>query len=155
MKYVHKEHESIYTYAGFVSFMLGHTFFIPAILSEYPKVQWWSVLAIFGAALVFMLCTLALEKPMKLKYGKFKLITGVYAVFLSTTMFSAIMGAILCGANKKMITLIIGSVLFTLSDLVLSNIYFKEGGNTKVNVIVNHVLYYVAQFTLASTLMMN
>jgi hypothetical protein len=48
----------------------------------------------------------------------------------------------------------IASVLFTLSDLVLSNIYFKDGGNTKTNVVINHLLYYAAQFTFASTLLL-
>ena len=70
-------------------------------------------------------------------------------------MFAAINGVLLCGVNKEFITLIAGSVLFTLSDLVLSSIYFKEGGNTKSNVIINHVLYYAAQFTFASTLLMD
>jgi hypothetical protein len=155
LKYVYKQHQHIYTYAGFMCFIMGHIFFIPAIFSEYAEMKWWYIPATLLASVIFMVCTLALEKPMGLKYGRFKPITGVYAVFLSTTMFAAINGVLLCGANKEFITLIAGSVLFTLSDLVLSNIYFKEGGNTKVNVLVNHILYYAAQFTFASTLLMD
>ncbi len=155
LKYVYKQHQHIYTYAGFMCFIMGHIFFIPAIFSEYAEMKWWYIPATLLASVIFMVCTLALEKPMGLKYGRFKPITGVYAVFLSTTMFAAINGVLFCGANKEFITLIAGSVLFTLSDLVLSNIYFKEGGNTKVNVLVNHILYYAAQFTFASTLLMD
>ena len=75
-------------------------------------------------------------------------------MFLSCTMFTAINGMIYKGFSKDLFMLAVASILFTLSDLVLSNIYFKEGGNTKPNVVVNHLLYYAAQFTFASTLLL-
>ncbi len=155
LKYVYKQHQHIYTYAGFVSFIMGHIFFIPAVISEYEDFKWWYIPAILVAAVIFMVCTMLTEKPMGLKYGRYKPIVCFYAILLSSTMFSSINGILLYGANKKFICLAVGSVLFTLSDLVLSSIYFKEGGNTKTNVIVNHVLYYAAQFTFASTLLMD
>lgn len=155
LKYVYKQHTHIYTYAGFMCFIMGHIFFIPAVFSQYAVMKWWYVPVTLLSSVIFMICTLALEKPMGLKYGRFKPITGVYAIFLSGTMFAAINGVLFCGVSKKFIMLIVGAVLFTLSDLVLSNIYFKEGGNTKVNVIINHILYYAAQFVFASTLLID
>lgn len=155
LKYVYKQHTHIYTYAGFMCFIMGHIFFIPAVFSQYAVMKWWYVPVTLLSSVIFMICTLALEKPMGLKYGRFKPITGVYAIFLSGTMFAAINGVLFCGVSKKFIMLIAGAVLFTLSDLVLSNIYFKEGGNTKVNVIINHILYYAAQFVFASTLLID
>lgn len=155
LKYVYKQHQHIYTYAGFMCFIMGHIFFIPAIFSEYAVMKWWYIPVTLLASVIFMIGVLVTEKPMGLKYGRYKPITCVYAIFLSSTMFAAINGVLFCGATKEFILLIIGSVLFTLSDLVLSSIYFKEGGNTKANVIINHVLYYSAQFIFASTLLMD
>lgn len=154
LKYVYKQHQHIYTYAGFMCFIMGHIFFIPAIFSEYKNLKWWHVVVTLVSALIFMVGTALTEKPMGLKYGRYKKITLIYAVFLSTTMFASINGVIFSGITREFFTLIIGSVLFTLSDLVLSKIYFKEGGNTKSNVVINHILYYAAQFVFASTLLM-
>lgn len=47
---------------------------------------------------------------------------------------------------KQWILMSAGGLLFAFSGAVLSNMYFKEGGNTKANIIINHVSYYAAQF---------
>ena len=47
----------------------------------------------------------------------------------------------------------VGGVLFTLSDAVLSGMYFAENKNTKFNIFLNHILYYAAQFTMAATIL--
>ena len=49
----------------------------------------------------------------------------------------------------KYIVMFIATAMFSLSDFVLSHIYFLKGGNTKSNVIVNHLLYFAAQFMLS------
>lgn len=154
LKYVYKQHSHIYTYAGFLCFILGHIFFIPAIFFEYNELKWQYFIITAVACGVFAVSSVLIEKPLGLKYGRYKMITVVYSLFLSGTMFSAIGGLVYNGFSKRFIALAVGSVLFTLSDLVLSNIYFKEGGNTKANVVINHILYYSAQFIFASTLLL-
>lgn len=156
MKYVYKQHNHIYTYAGIICFIANHIFYIPAVAFKYGEGQfeWWYGVINIVACVVFATVTMALEKPMKVKYGRYKKILFLYGAFLSCTMFTAINGLFYKGFSKDLFMLAIASVLFTLSDLVLSNIYFKEGGNTKPNVVVNHLLYYAAQFTFASTLLL-
>ncbi len=154
MKYVYKQHNHIYTYAGITCFIVNHVFYIPAVALKYSNIKWWYIAINVVAAVAFSVVTLALEKPMGVRYGRYKKILFVYGIFLAGTMFTAINGMIYNGISKDLIMLTIASVLFTLSDLVLSNIYFKEGGNTKPNVVINHVLYYAAQFTFASTLLL-
>ncbi len=156
MKYVYKQHNHIYTYAGIICFIANHIFYIPAVAYKYGegKFEWWYAIINIGASVIFAAVTLALEKPMQVKYGRYKKILFLYGMFLSCTMFTAINGIIYKGFSKDLVMLAIASILFTLSDLVLSNIYFKEGGNTKPNVLVNHLLYYAAQFTFASTLLL-
>lgn len=156
MKYVYKQHNHIYTYAGIVCFIVNHIFYIPAVAFKYGEGQFklWYAFVNIGACVVFSIITLALEKPMQVKYGRYKKILFLYSCFLSCTMFTAINGLFFIGFTKDLIMLSIASILFTLSDLVLSSIYFKEGGNTKPNVLINHILYYAAQFMFASTLLL-
>ncbi len=156
MKYIYKQHNHIYTYAGITCFIVNHIFYVPAVASKYDEggFEWWYAIINIVAAIVMAGITIALGKPMGIKYGRYKKILFLYGILLSGTMFTAIFGLIYNGFSKDLLMLSIASVLFTLSDLVLSNIYFKEGGNTKVNVLINHILYYAAQFTFASTLLL-
>ncbi len=156
MKYVYKQHNHIYTYAGIVCFIANHVFYIPAVAYKYGEgeFEWWYAIINIGAAILFSTVTLLLEKPMRVKYGRYKKILFLYGMFLSCTMFTAIFGMFYKGFSKDLFMLAVASVLFTLSDLVLSNIYFKDGGNTKTNVVINHIFYYAAQFTFASTLLL-
>ena len=153
MKYVYNEHNHIYTYAGIVCFIVNHIFYVPAIITKYTEFKWWYAALIVIASMIFAVVTIALEKPMKVNYGRYKVILLIYGVFLAGTMFTSIFGILFNGFSTRFLMLSVASVLFTLSDLVLSSIYFKEGGNTKPNVIINHLLYYAAQFTFASTLL--
>ena len=154
LKYVHIESTRQYTYAGFICFMIGHTFFIPAILLNFDEYELWMVPHLIGSCVIFAIIAGLMEKVNKnLDYGEFRVITLVYALFVAATMFCSINGFILFGYSKKFLILTIGSVAFVLSDLVLSSIYFEKGKNTKLNVVINHVLYYLAQFLFASTLL--
>ena len=156
LKYVHKESSRPYTYAGFACFMVGHTFFIPAILLGYDKFEWWYALIIIASCAVFVAVAALMEKLNKnLDYGEYRPITLIYAVFVAGTMFCAINKLIYVGYSTKYLLLTIGSISFVLSDLVLSSIYFEKGKNTKGYVLVNHILYYLAQFMFASTLLMS
>lgn len=156
LKYVHKECTRPYTYAGFICFMIGHTFFVPAILLEFQEYEWWMLPYLVGACLVFTVIAALMEKVNKnFDYGEFRAISLVYAFFVATTMLCSVNGLILFGYSKKFLILTIGSIAFLLSDLVLSSIYFEKGKNTKANVIINHTLYYLAQFMFASTLLLN
>lgn len=156
LKYVHKECSRPYTYAGFICFMIGHTFFIPAILLGYANYELWMIPHLIGSCVIFAIIAALMEKINKnLDYGEFRVITLIYALFVAATMFVSINGLFLFEFSKKYLILTIGSVAFVLSDLVLSSIYFEKGKNTKVNVIINHTLYYLAQFMFASTLLFN
>lgn len=154
LKYVYKEHESIYTFAGFICFMIGHCLFIPAVFLGYKDFSIKYLLIAGGISALFIVGSLGLEKIAKLNYGKFKLITMAYSFLVAGTMVASIIGMFVNGFCKKYIFLSVGAASFLLSDAVLSGIYFKEGGNTKPAVVLNHVLYYFAQFVFATTLLM-
>ena len=166
LKYVHRDYDEPYTFAGMISFLIGHIFYIVGILRAYPKfVPWQIALAIFSAIGVTAIARF-LDRNKEFNYGKFNLLTLVYSVItMLTVTFS--LNAMNCFAILPMadgvdtsaylwrfVIMFIGTVLFALSDLVLSRVYFLKGGNTSKNVVVNHVLYFSAQFILTLSIHM-
>ena len=91
---------------------------------------------------------------MKMVYGKFKAITGVYGFVLGFMTFLS--GSLALMHNFKEMTLnfmFVGGVLFLLSDLILSGTYFGEGKRRPVDIVTNHAAYYAAQFVIASAIL--
>lgn len=152
LKWVYPKDKDLYLYSGFISFLLCHVLFNAAIYTAGALKPVHFVISAVIAVLISV-GNLLLEKPMKLKFGKFRLIVFLYVAFLSLTMASAIVAAIVSGFKPLWVVMSIGAVLFTLSDMVLSGMYFGEGKNTKFNVILNHTLYYAAQFLMAATIL--
>lgn len=153
MKYIYKDQSDMYTFAGFGSFMVAHTFFIPAVLMGYDVYLWWHFVVDAITCLILVINTITMEKRDNLHYGKFKTITIVYTVFVMGTMLLSINGFVASGFKSvKYIVLILAGVLFALSDLVLAKIYFGDKNNSKY-VLANHILYYAAQFLFASSIL--
>jgi uncharacterized membrane protein YhhN len=166
LKYIHKDYEEAYTFAGITTFLVGHLFYIAGILSVYPEfVPWQICLAIFAAVAVTVFTRL-LGRNKEYNYGKFNGLVFVYSIitmFIVTLCLNArncfVFLPMLQGAQTpeffwKFVLMTAATVLFALSDLVLSYIYFLKNGNTSKNVIINHSLYYAAQLILALSICM-
>ena len=54
--------------------------------------------------------------------------------------------------NTTLLMLFIGGISFALSDLVLSGTYFGKGKDRPIDLILNYIFYYGAQFTIAFSL---
>lgn len=152
LKYCYDKDSDVFLYSGFISFMAGHIFFCSAIVYQYKlKPLHFAACCIFSALLA--LGVFLTEKVMKLNYGKFKKIVAVYSFLVSMTVFLSLFSMAVNDFSRNTILLSVGAASFLLSDLVLTNIYFKNGGNTAPNIIINHTLYYFGQFALAATLL--
>ena len=155
LKWVYPESNDIYTFAGFGSFMIGHFFYLAGLFIHYADFA--KPLYIVVPAIVALLLgggVVILEKPMKMVYGKFKAITGVYGFVLGFMTFLS--GSLALMHNFEEMTLnfmFVGGVLFLLSDLILSGTYFGEGKRRPVDIVTNHVSYYAAQFVIASAIL--
>lgn len=155
LKWVYPETNDTYTFAGFGSFMIGHFFYLAGLFIHYADFT--KPLYIVIPAVVALLLgggVVILEKPMKMVYGKFKAITGVYGFVLGFMTFLS--GSLALMHNFKEMTLnfmFVGGVLFLLSDLILSGTYFGEGKRRPVDIVTNHVAYYAAQFVIASAVL--
>lgn len=154
LKWVYPNDNDEYTFAGFISFAVGHLVFIMALLDIYADFSKPLYIIIpIAAAIVLGIATVALENVMKLKYGKFKTISACYGCIL--IFFTLLSGslALMNGFEVKTLNVIfVGGLFFLISDLILCGTYFGVGKNRPLDVITNHVSYYIAQYLIASSL---
>ena len=150
-KYVFKEHDKIFTYAGFIMFALGHACYISGMFLEFFNNQnpLYIILPLIGGLLISV-CNLFIAKPMKLDYSGYKVISIIYGFFLFSMTLTALSLSIMMGFNNATLIMILaGGLLFTISDLILSGTYFGKGKERPVDIITNSVTYYLAQFVIA------
>lgn len=153
-KYVYKEHDKPYSYAGFIMFGIGHLLYISGMFHEFYRGEnvLYIILPLVGG-LIFAALTILLEKPMKLKYGDMKAISCIYAIFLFSMTLTTLSLTIMTRFNNTtLIMLFIGGLLFAISDLILSGTYFGEGRERPVDIITNTITYYLAQYLIAFSL---
>jgi hypothetical protein len=149
-KDMYAEHKDMYTFAGFLAFMTGHFFFIAGLLFTYGP-GWKILLPGVAAGLAVGFGCLLLAKPMKMDFGRFKLITVIYGFVLAFMVSTAFA----CYAVDKALQPLwmgIGGISFLLSDLILSQTYFGKGHRKPLDYILNYILYYGAQFAIALSL---
>jgi len=152
MKDMHTKHHDTYVFAGFTSFLIGHLFFVAGLLVTYGFGTQ-TLLFIAGAGLLLCAGVLATEKPMKLKYGKFKGISAGYSFVFGVSIAAALFSWLYGGKNPQALVMAVGLVVFLLSDLVLSGTYFGEGKDKPIDYTLNYIFYYGGQFTIALSLL--
>ena len=153
-KYVFKEHERIFTYAGFICFAIGHVFYILGIIMTlaYPNL-WYAYVAPLVFGLSCGALVLLLEKPLKYVYGEYKTICFIYATLLFTTFgVTAFLATYHHFAVVTYNMLFAGAILFAVSDLILCGTYFGEGKERPIDIISNGITYYAAQYLIAFSL---
>ena len=143
-------HKDVYTFAGFLVFLAGHLFFIVGLLVTYSP-GWKVLLPGAAAGLAVGFGNPVLAKPMKMDFGRFKLITVIYG-FVLTFMVGTAFACYIVYKAKQPLWMGIGGIFFLLSDLVLSQTYFGKGHDKPVDYILNYTLYYAAQFAIAMSL---
>ena len=153
LKYIDTTRTKGYTYGGFISFGIGHILFIIAMLLMYRTSIPFIILAII-LTIILSIATILLEKPLKLKYGEYKIISFLYALCLFGSLsFSLFLNI----SNRFQIAslnmLFIGFILFVISDLVLSGTFFGENKERPIDFILNYITYYGAQFIIAFMLL--
>ena len=155
LKWVYPDDNDIFTFAGFGAFMIGHFLFIAGLFRNYVDFSQPMYIVIPALlALALGVGVVILEKPMKMVYGKFKAITGVYGFVLAFMTFLSGSLAIMNGFKEMTLNFMFaGGVFFLISDLILSGTYFGEGKRRPVDIVTNHVAYYAAQFVIASAVM--
>ncbi len=156
LKWIYPADNDIYTFLGFGSFFAGHIVYLGALLINFADFT--KPLYLIAPVIIAVLAALgiaATEKPMKLSYGKFKKISVCYAGILALMTFMSGSLALMYGfENMTLNFMFIGGVFFVVSDVILSGTYFGQGKDRPVDIVVNHVTYYIAQFVIASSIML-
>lgn len=152
LKGVYKQDEKVYLKGGFIFFLVGHIFYTCAVIYSL-KIQWWIILLCAVASAVIGVVTVAMANVMKVHYGAYRRIVAIYVAFLAMTTLISIAAAIISGFQKGYILMAIGSVLFLLSDAVLSNTFFGRGNDKPIHYFINHFLYYAGQYLIAASVM--
>ena len=153
-KWVYPNDKKQYLYSGFITFLIGHIFYIVALYQMGSKYGLKPVHLVIAIAVAAVICVgnLVLEKPTKQHFGEYKFIVSLYSLFVGTTPALSVIGAIVTYSTEGFMPFLvfaIGGVFFLISDLILSPMYFAEGKNTPVNFVLNHVTYYLGQYLFA------
>lgn len=154
MKDMYLQHKETYMFAGFISFSVGHLFFIAGLLSTYGT-HWKNLLLALGVAVIAGGVVPLTQKPLKVRYGKFMLISVVYVALFGFAISTALSSALRAPGGSRehpqiqALVMAIGLAVFLLSDLVLSGTFFGKGKERPIDYALNYILYYGGQFTIA------
>lgn len=150
LKFVYPESDEAYTRPGFLAFAAGHALFIVGMLRCFGALPAIWFLGAILAAVAVGFAAVFLAPLLGQDYGKYKGISLFYAPFLfGTTTFAAALSIRTGFAHPTLTLMLIGGVLFALSDLVLGGTYFGKGHDKPIDYILNYVFYYGAQFLIA------
>lgn len=134
----------IFTFFGMTSFGVGHILYIVAVALFFAFSGWSILIAVAVTALIFVVSLFLLN----MHFDRFLIPSIIYTLLLTLFLTCTVVAGFLTTFSVSVILLIVGAALFLLSDLVLSMIYF-DGHEARILIIVNHVLYYAAQFLIA------
>lgn len=146
LKVVYPQSNDLYLNAGMISFGIGHCLYIAALLMLI-SFNLTTLLVSIAITLPLTALIMLSSKFMKINFGKFLLHSVLYAVILT---FMSVYTIAISISDPKFVLLSVGMVLFLLSDLVLSPMYFGGKQDDKMMCILNHVLYYGAQICIAA-----
>jgi len=164
LKYPTAQNDSeIMTYVGMGAFGIGHILYITASAVRYPdtaiNLLWSALVAILLIGIVMGVSIFVL----KMRFGKFLIPSIAYGFLLSWFVVLSIWQLASQGSSASGILLLIGAIMFIISDLILSMTYFskeedykKEGmmnPESKLMICANHATYYIAQFLIATAIL--
>lgn len=151
LKWSYTKNDELYTYCGFICFLIGHIFYITALIKHFDGPTLLPILLSIGMSFI-VVCVIS--PKLGLKFGKFQGISILYGSLLISMFMIALFYSI---ANHGQIGTLncisIGGLCFLGSDLILSGTYFGQGKDRPIDIWLNHFLYYLAQFLLALSIL--
>lgn len=151
-KWVYPDDNKKYLYAGFITFGIGHLFYMTAIAVR-AQLKLTQVLLGCCVGLVVVIVNVFIEKFTPQDFGEYRPIVMLYTLLVGSTPGVALMAAIATHGDPAFIVFTVGAVFFLISDIILSPMYFSEGKNTPINFVLNHVTYYIGQYMFALSIL--
>lgn len=144
-----KEENQRIILGGTITFALGHTFYLSALFVRFGLNAW-----VFTAAILLTGAINVASAYLRMNWGKLQFPSLVYTFIVFLFGGQALFGWIDAGAAADWtLALAVGGILFAVSDLILSQIYFKDK-ETAPYVVWNLTTYYGAQILIALSLVM-
>lgn len=147
-KWIYTSDVRYFMTAGFIFFICGHLCFSAAIMIYY-RFTLFNVLYCLGTAAVYCILVQVLKKPLGLDITGYNVVATAYMGAIAVPVAATMEAVWLSSFSPAALISMAGMFAFLLSDLVLSGTYFGRGKNTRPLVVLNHSLYYIAQFAMA------
>lgn len=154
---------STFTTYGISSFLLGHISYIAALCFLYPDKLLFLLLSFIIGAAIMVTSQLLSLKVLKFNYEGHFPISTIYGIILATFLVYFIFLFCTTGFNVGLLLLLIAAILFSGSDYLLSIMYFspthkyelpgRKNPECRMNIVINHATYYIAQFLIALSIM--
>lgn len=154
-----KRDADIMTYVGMAAFGVGHVLYITATALRFPDMKLnllWSALVAVGLVVAIFVLSIGV---MRMRFGRFLVPSVSYALLLAWFVVYSIWQLAAAGGSTAGVLLLLGAILFIVSDLILSITYFSKPEDynrtgmlhpeSKLMIVSNHVTYYFAQFLIA------
>ncbi|MFA5006095.1 MAG: lysoplasmalogenase family protein [Candidatus Izemoplasmatales bacterium] len=144
-----KEENERIILGGTITFALGHLFYLAALFVRYGLNVW-----VFVAAILLTGAIFAGAKVLRMNWGALRIPSLAYTFVVFLFGVQALFGWIDSGSGADWtLALAVGGILFAVSDVILSQIYFKDK-ETAPYVVWNLTTYYGAQILIALSLIM-
>lgn len=152
-------------YVGAAAFLIGHIFYVLAFVKSAmaltPDYKFFTIPELIVFVILFIAFSLMLEPVFKFKYENafVKVTLHIYSLFLMVMLIKSCMFGItyyLSGAENglvSMIILLIGGVLFFVSDLTLGLRLLGVAKGNKTVKTISLYTYFFAQLLLATSIL--
>lgn len=145
---------------GLSSFLIAHLLYASAYIAASQKItgKLFTMPELLAIAALLIIMALGQFLVVKLELGKMLVPVALYTAVISTMLIKAIsLGSSLLKAGGTQgigafLTLTVGAVLFVVSDLILSFMYFDDKFTKKMR-IYNISTYFAGQTLLAASLL--
>lgn len=150
-------HEKKFFTSGFITFMIGHSCYILALIllanTEMDLLQFNFilpfVLIFFGSLIATIVTYIVLLKGFKFNFNGQAVIINIYSFIL---IFASILGFYLSFVitSAMIFILTIGLIFYVISYYALLNFYYSPQQKTTGQMVTYTLVYYMAQIVVAS-----
>lgn len=154
LKYIYPDDTKRYTNAGFAMFAIGHIFYLSGLFHTFSDIERpiYFIIPLLTSIIIGISYCL-LDKVFHLNFGRLKKVVMIYGSLLCMRVLISASFAWMTGFNSTKLNLYLaGSILFILSDIILSQSYFGGKKPKAIQHIANYATYYPAQFIFAGML---
>ena len=155
LSHIDKEKKREFMLLGFMGFGMGHVFYCAGIVSGFSLKS--SLIYLLVPLLIGVLASSFIGifgRKMGLHFGRFLPVVVIYVFLLTFSVaLSLSLNIMTAWENAQLKIFTVGILLFIVSDSILSKMYFGKQKHPSLNVVTNHVTYYLAQWFIALSIL--